>query len=147
MLDADHGRDLERLGEDGRVRRDTAGREHDALQPLVLHQRHVGQGELVRDQHDVGREPALLFLMAEEIAQHALADVADVGGALAEVRVRDGEERLDVLFDDVLEPRLGGLAGPDAGLDLRREGRVLEHHPLRVEHRAVDLGREHVHLP
>jgi hypothetical protein len=39
VLDADDGRDLERLGEDRGVGGDTAGREDDAAEVLVLDER------------------------------------------------------------------------------------------------------------
>ena len=49
VLHPHHRRDLERLGQDGRVRGDTAGGEHDPLQVLVLDEHEVGEGQLVRD--------------------------------------------------------------------------------------------------
>ena len=54
--DADDGRDLERLGENRRVRRHAAAREHDALQALMLHRREVGERELVGDEDHVAIE-------------------------------------------------------------------------------------------
>ena len=71
MLDADHGGDLERLGENRGMRRDAAGGEHDGAQVLVLDHRQVGERQLLGHQHAVLRERMLGLLDAEEVAEDA----------------------------------------------------------------------------
>ena len=141
LLRADDGRDLERLGENRRVRGHAARGHDDAGQVLVVDQRQVGERQLVGDEHRVLLEHALGLVDAEQVPQETQPDVAHVGGALAEVLIRHRGEGLDVLVDHALERALGHEARRDVVVDLVEEAAIPEHHPVRLDDGAVELGQ------
>ncbi len=78
-----------------------------------------------------------------EIAEHALAELLDVGRTLAQIGVLHQIEVLDVLLDHLPERTLRPLAAADQPSDLPGERAVVEHVQVGVEERAL-LGVEAV---
>jgi hypothetical protein len=80
-----------------------------------------------------------LLADAEQVAQDALSDVADIRRDPWRSGLQ-GFEAAGELPDRALERGFGTQAFGDQGVDPRDQRLVLEHHPLRVEHRRVHFG-------
>jgi hypothetical protein len=81
-----------------------------------------------------------LFL---QVGEQAATEVLDVRGALAQVGVVHQFETVDVIGDHLAQRALGPLAGLDHGGHFAAQGRVVEHHQVHVEQRAL-FGRNWV---
>ena len=78
------------------------------------------------------------------MAQHAMADVAEIGGALAQVAVGDREHLRTEFIDHPKERTLGGIAGVDRLANAADELLVFENLTVAVEN--LEFGRRHQRL-
>jgi hypothetical protein len=144
MLDADDGGYFERSGKDGGMRRDAARLQRDAGQILVRYQGELRERQLLGDDNRGPRERPLAILLAE-MAEHAMADVAEVGGALAQIPVGN-REHLSAQFVDYPKQRaFGRVAFLDRVADASDEFLVLEDQAMTVEDLEVRLRHQRFH--
>ncbi len=132
MFDANHGRDFERPRQDRRVRGDAARLQRDARELVVADQHQLRERKLLGDYNRRLGEGSSLFLLAQ-MTQHAMADVAEVGRALAQIIVRDRKHRGAEFLDDPQQRALGGVAVGDCLADAADELLVFENHAMAVE--------------
>ncbi len=98
VVDADHGGNLESARQQRGVRGRSAGLQGDADEVLVRHQRELRERQFLG--HEDGRFAELIapFVLAH-VAQQAMADVAEVGGALAQIAVGHRQQLRAQLVD------------------------------------------------
>ncbi len=153
-LRADDGGDVQRPGENRGVRCLAADVGDEAEDKFFVQLRRHGRAQIVAD------EDAWLVQMLQvkgvfdlqQVVQHAAGEVAQVGGALAEVFVLDGFQHGDVAVGRGVKGEVGvRLLFADDLDDLLDEHPVFEHQQVRVKnvrlvgaHRlgdaALDLG-------
>ena len=134
--DADHGGNLQRLGDDRRVAGAAAGLGREAedqarVEAGGLARRQVGGEQDARLQEPLSHLRARL---ADQVAEDPLADVADVGGAGGEVRIGDLFEFRGVRLEDFADRVFGRdpvAFDPRAGVATER--RVGHHLGVRPE--------------
>ena len=144
MLDAHHGGNFERAREDRGMRGHAARLQRDADQVLMRHQRELRERQLLG--HDDGRlaERTLAAFLAQ-MAQHAMADVAEVGRALAQVAVGDIEHLRRQLIDDAEQRALGGESLLDGFAHAADEFLVFEDHAMAVENLQIGVRHHRRH--
>ena len=135
----DHRRHVEAARDDGRVRRHAAQVGEERAVVMLLELDHVRRREVVRDEDRLllGHRRGQRARLAHQPLQHALADLHDVGLALAQVRILDLLELLDQ-HAHLLRQRPLGVAALLRDDLLRHLGqrRVVQDHPVHVEERA-----------
>ncbi len=144
MLDADDGRDFERARKDRRMRRDAARLQRDPGEPVVIDHRQLRERQLLGDDNRRLAEGRALFLLPQ-MTQHAMADVAEIGRALAQVVVGNREHRGAQLLDHAKQRALGGVAVGNRVADAADELFVFENHAMAVEDFEVRLGHQRFH--
>ncbi len=111
---------------------------------LVADQRQLRERQLLgHDDRRLGEGRALLFL--PQMPQHAMADVAEVGRALAQVVVRDRQHRRAQLVDHAEQRALGRVPVGDSVADAADELLVLENHAMAVENLEIGLRHQRRH--
>ncbi len=139
----DHRGHVEAARDDRGVRRHAAQVGQERAVAVLLELDHVRRREVVRDQDRLllGHRRGQRARLAQQALQHALADLHDVGLALAQVRILDLLELLDQ-HAHLLRQRPLGVAALLGDDPLRHLGqrRVVQDHPVHVQERA-ELAR------
>ncbi len=144
MLDADHGGNLEGARENRRVRSDAARLQSDTDEIFVRHQRHLRQRQLVGDENG-GLAESVLLVFLPQVAQHAMANVAKIGRAFAQITVGDRKHLRAQLIDHAKERTLRGEAVVDRLADAADELLILENQAMAVEDFEFRLGHQRFH--
>ena len=126
------------------MRGDAAGLQRDTGELVVVDHRQLRERQLLGDDNRRLAERRPLFFLPQ-MAQHAMADVAEVGRALAQVVVGDREHRGAQLLDHAEQRALGGVAVGDRVADAADELLVFEDHAMAVENLEVRLGHQRFH--
>ena len=132
----DHG-NTARARQHGDVARRAAGAERDGAAPAPVGFEKHRRGDILARQHRgiaQGR-----WFGAEEVAQHAVANVLEIGGAGAEILII----RCNVAADLGIERRGPGFVRRhpliDRGKGRRRKGVIFKHGDLESEHLAAGI--------
>lgn len=101
---------------------------------LEVEQGSVGWCEVAGDEHEwMPRVRHAGSIETPQVREHALGDVVEIGGALAEVAA-DRLQRGAEACEGVVHAPFGSATVVDAGIDLILKRRVLGDHRLRFEH-------------
>ena len=138
QIDRSHnGRNVQRARKDRHVGVSGSLHGHDSLQPFRRRLQHHRWGDLLAHQNRVTREVNLLLADILQIGQHPLANLANVRGALADVRIFHPFEIAYMLLDHLAQRALGPLTLADLVTNIARQGVVIKHVQIRIEQRQL----------
>ena len=133
---ADHRRDLQRLGDDRRMAGPAPHLGGEAQDPLRVEPRRLARREVVRQQHgrrlQTGQDRSRAA--RPRAGEDPLLDVADVGGAGGQVRIGQAFEPGGMAVEHLADGMLGGqMLALDPQPGIAAQGRVGDHPRMRRE--------------
>ena len=144
VLQADDGGNVQRPRHDGRVRGLAADVGGKAEHEFFVQLRGGGRAQIVADQDArlVQMTQIKGVLDLEQIVEHARGEVAQIGGAFAQILVLHLRQRGDIALGHGMKGKIGvDLLLADEPDDLLDEHAVFEHQQVRVKN--VRLRRAH----
>ena len=146
VAEAEHGGDTEFAGEDGGMAGGAAAVGDESEDAFAVEDGGGGGGQ-VRGDNDgrFGEMEEVTFGGApEEMVEDPPADIAEIGGAFAEVIVFERADGRGEFLGDLL---VGGFAVemliPDEAMDFAEEAFVLEDEEVGIEDRSLVLAEDH----